>query len=76
MRADRAEDVRIALGDGQQVGVTCCTRVEIVTMRLTPAVARARDDRVELVGEIGEIQVAVAVDKHDGQAAASVSGST
>jgi hypothetical protein len=38
-------------------------RVEMVTMRASPA-ARARDDSVDVVGEIREIEMAVAVDEH------------
>ena len=40
------------------------TRVEIVTMRPMPAARARADDGVELVGEIGKIEMAVAVDQH------------
>ena len=50
------------------------TRVPIVIIRSTPAASRALDDRVEFVGEIGKIEMAMAVDETEAHVAAS--GST
>ena len=76
MGADRAVDVGKALGDRDELGVLR-TRVEIVTMRPTPAARARADDGVELVGEVRKIEMAMAVDQHGhGFARASASGST
>ena len=64
MGADRAEDVAGSARRSRAARRAACTRVEMVTMRPTPAASRARHDGVELVREIGKIEMAVAVDQH------------
>ena len=63
MRADRAEHVREFLGDGQHLGMPAHARAD---RHHASDVSRAgaRHHRVELGGEIREIQVAVAVHQH------------
>ena len=52
------------------------TRVEMVTMRPIPAVSARATMRVEIVGKIRKVEVAVAVDEHGLQTAQSAFGST
>ena len=65
MGADRAEHVGKPLGDREQLGLPAHAGRD----RHDPADAGrpgARDDGVELVGEVREIEMAVAVDQHRG----------
>ena len=52
------------------------TRVEMVTMRPIAGGFGARDDAVEIVGEIREIEMAVAVDEHGDPTVQAAVGST
>jgi len=52
------------------------TRVEIVTMRPMPADSARGDDGVEIFGEIGKVEMAVAIDQHGVRTAQSTLGST
>ena len=52
------------------------TRVEMVTMRPIPAAVGPRHDAVEIVGEIGKIEMAVAVDEHRDPTVQAAVGST
>ena len=77
VRADRAKHVRKALGDGEQVRLALDARGNR-HHALDAGGTGARHDGVELGGEIGKIEMAVAVDEHVfvfGYWAARLSGS-
>src|SRR5262252_7225507 len=63
MRADRAVDIWKTLGDGEHLGVALDPRRDGDDAR-DAGRARARDHSIELAGEIGKIEMAVAVDQH------------
>ncbi len=63
MGADRAVDVRKALGDGEHLGVPFDPRRDGDDTRDAGRL-RARNHGIELAGEIGKIEMAVAVDQH------------
>src|SRR5262249_35524120 len=62
MGADRAVDVRKALGDGEHLGVAFDPRRDGDDAR-DAGRPRARNDGIELTGKIGKIEMAVAVDQ-------------
>ena len=63
MRADRAEHVGKALGDGEQFRLALHSRGNR-DHALDPGGAGARDHGVKLRGKIGKIEMAMAVDEH------------
>ena len=63
MGADRAVDIRKALGDGEHLGVAFDPRRDGDDTR-DAGRPRARNHGIELAGEIGKIEMAVAVDQH------------
>ena len=63
MGADRAIDVRKALGDGKQPGKPLHPRRDGDDAADAGGLG-ARDDAVEILGEIGKVEMAVAVDEH------------
>ena len=75
MGADRAEDVRKALGDREQLGVALHPGRD-GDDAADAGRPRARHHAVELVGEVGKIEMAVAVDEHGAYLGALASGST
>ncbi len=75
MGADRAIDLGKAFGDRQHLAVALHPRGN-GDKAPDARRARARHDCVELVREVGKIEVAMAVDEHGGYVGALVSGST
>ena len=63
MRAERAVDVGKALGDAEHLGMSFDSRRDGHDAR-NAGCLRAGNHGVELVGKIGEIEMAVAVDQH------------
>ena len=63
MGADRAVDIGKALGDGKHLGVPFDPRRDGDDTH-DPGRPRARNHGIELAGEIGKIEMAVAVDQH------------
>ena len=63
MGADVKKTLVIALGDRGYPLRRVRSASPIVIIRSTPAARRALDDRVELVGEVGKVEMAVAVDQ-------------
>ena len=63
MGADRAENLRIFFSDRKHLRKFTHARADSDQARDAGG-ARARDHRVELGGEIGKIQVAVAIHQH------------
>ncbi len=63
MRADGEIDRSEALGDRDEFRALAATRVEIVDHALDAGGFGARHDGLDLVGEIGEVEVAMAVDQ-------------
>ena len=64
MRADRAEDVVELPRRSPALASNRLTRVEIVTMRPTPAAWARATIAAALLGEIRKIEMAMAVDQH------------
>ena len=64
MRADRAEDIGKALGDREDFGMALHPGRDR-DHAVDAGGACAADHAVELVGEVGKVEVAVAVDYHD-----------
>ena len=75
MGADRAIDVRKSLGDREQPGKPPHPRRDRDDAADAGGLG-ARDDAVEIVGEIRKIEMAVAVDEHGVRTAQSAVGST
>src|SRR5262249_7830209 len=72
MRADRAEHVGIAFGDGTKV-VTAFDPRRDRDHAPYPGRARSSNDGVELAAEVGEIEMAVTVNQHDQACALALS---
>ena len=64
VHADRAVDPRIGLGDREHAIETCRARVPIVCITCDAGRTGAREDRLALLGERREVEMAVAVDQH------------
>ena len=75
MGADRAIDVGKTLGDREQAVQPLYPRRDRDDAA-DPGGLGARDDGVEIVGEIGKIEMAVAVDEHHSAPLAGSLGST